>query len=425
MTRVLARNTTRTSRADTPCTAPRKARASTLRPAGRTSRAFVVAFIARPAFALVRAFALAGAIASTASALDAVGTRLPLEFRSWRIEDPDGSVETVSQLHVPLTVSVELEKHSRLVVETAGGRSLSSPTGEDDRSLGGLADARLQLYQDLPAASLLLFAGVELPAGVGALDPAELAVTRRIANPVLGMRQREYGGGLDWNVGAVWSTPLSEQTRLSFGLAGRLAGAYAVSESEADLEPGAQATATVDLSWRNQSWERRRRDIGGSVSYRIFSSDEQAGTVVFEEGAELHFETRATLPIGGSSWFTRASFVLKEENVSYGGAAGALAPRELAAGTGLWVDTAWRFPIGDSVRLGPDVRARTFDGNDLSAGEGDGWALEFGPSLDLGLGESSALQFRGAYALGSLGRDDRAADLTGFVLGVGANFRLR
>ena len=378
-----------------------------------------------PWLAVGLAFAGLSLFASAAAALDRVGTRMPLEFRSWKIEDPDGVSETVSQLHIPLTVTFEMRKSSRLVVETAGGRSLSSPSGEDDRTLAGLADARIQVYQDVPTASLLLFAGAELPAGVGALDPEELALTRRIANPVLGMRQRQYGGGLDWNVGAVWSGRVSDRTRVSVGLAGRLAGAYAVSENEADLEPGAQATATLDLSWRNQNWERSRREFGGSVSYRIFGSDEQGGTVVFEEGAETHLELRSTLPTGSSSWHSRVSFVMKEENVAYGGSDGALAPRDLAAGTGLWLDTAWRVPLGDSFRLGPELRARTFDGNDLDEGVSDGWALELGPSFEFGVGEESALQLRAAYMTGQLGRGDAKADLTGFALGLGASLRLR
>ena len=376
---------------------------------------------------MMRAVLTAGLLMAVASAqaaaVDRVGTRVPVEFRSWKVENPGGGEETISQFHVPLAVTFELAQATHLVVATSGGSSRMTESGVGDRTLGGFSDTEIQIYQNVPRASLLLFAGVQLPSGVRALSPDEIEVTRRIANPILGMSVRQYGRGLDVNVGAVWSHLLRERTRFSFGAHARFCGAYEVAEGIADLEPGHQAAVTVDLLWKNEEWERLRRSVGLSASVRVFGSDEQAGEVVFEEGTEVRLEGRATLPLRGADWQTQVSAVLKEDNTSYDRSGTLLLPRPLASGTGIWLDSSVLVPWGRSSGIGPEVRARSFDGNGIE--NGDGWALELGPLLSLAVGAENRIDLRGAFLLGRMGKGAETYDLSGFAVGLGTSWRLR
>lgn len=374
--------------------------------------------------AMIRAALLGGGVLTAlvvgpAAAFEGAGTRLPVEFRSWTIESPEGGEETLTQLHAPLTVTLDLAPVTRLVLATAGGRSALESAGASRADLGGLAGTELQIYQSLPRAGLLLFGGLRLPSAVDALDPDEIRVTQGIANPILGMHLRQYGNGLDLNLGVVWSRPLDARTRLSLGVAGRFSGAYEVEAGTAEFEPGPQLSATADLAWRNESWERHRRSLGLAASVRLFGRDEQGGDVVFEEGSEVSVEGRSLLPAAGAVWQLRLAAVLKGENTSFDRAGRVAIPRELAAGTGLWLESGLRW--GERVSYGPELRVRSFAGNDVEYG--DGFALELGPAVGLAVGAESSIEVRGAYLVGRMDANDGDADLRGFALGVGTSWR--
>src|SRR5690606_26328416 len=114
------------------------------------------------------------------------------EYRSWSLETRDGQELDVSQIYVPIVGTVAIRPSTRFVISTAGAHSqLESRSGNE--SLSGMADAKLQIYQNLVHDRLVLLGGVNLPVGKRELSRDELEVMQALAHPLLGMRLKQYG----------------------------------------------------------------------------------------------------------------------------------------------------------------------------------------------------------------------------------------
>ena len=144
------------------------------------------------------------------------------QFMQYRLGAPAN--ETVSQLAIPLFVSMPLSSHLTVDIGTSYARSLS--TGDNGRSeLNGLTDTQVRGNLTLGSDYVVLTAGLNLPTGTSGVTLDQFAVASRIANDFLAFPIANMGTGFAGTGGIAVARPLGDWN-LGLGAAIRRATSY-------------------------------------------------------------------------------------------------------------------------------------------------------------------------------------------------------
>jgi hypothetical protein len=353
--------------------------------------------------------------------------RSPGEFRSWSLKDSTGAKETLSQFYFPVVATVHAGPTTEVVLSGAGASASLDPGSGGSSSLGGISDAQLQVFQRLSQGKLLLFGGISLPSGKTELSPEELEVSRALSHPLLGMRMRSYGDGLDLNGGAGWWVPFRPGWRLGLGAGAKLPGSYTLLQGGGSYQPAPQGAVSLALETQNARWAESPRSAKLGFTYRFYGTDQLANTDVFQEGNELEIGLAGRIGLGALQCFAGSQVVIKNDNVSLMDQAGR-AIEALKSNPGTSVRTRlglWR-PLSERLQLGARAVWRHFgqsDRQDYRRRSINGDTFGVGPQLQLAVGGQHSLNLGALYLTGTAGEGNDQVDLSGYAVSFGFTFR--
>ena len=325
-----------------------------------------------------------------------VSVRMPIEFRTWKIEQSGVPDVRISTWSVPWISTIALSSRSALVIS---GEGLSTNLTRPDQRLDDLSEVAAQLRHEFSGLPLTWMASVAGPGTQPDVSADSREIREWLSHPLLATREQHLGRGIDLGSAAIWSPPLGNRGRLAFGLGVEVPGSYKVGEI-ADYRPGAELSASLGLEWRltTHSSDAFLFRLTG----RTFGRDEMDDDSGIREGDQLDASLRTFHSFG--SWRLNAS---TQASWKGNGERSDLDLFEVRSPGWLGAaDFSWIY-LGAPWQAGLRAEARRFDGARDDARYG--WSAGVGPVLSAG----RRLRFR-AEALYLQSRwEDGNADATG------------
>ncbi len=325
----------------------------------------------RPSWCTAFAFAFALSL-STGSAHAALsgGVRVPAQFRSWTSEAKDGTSVTYSQFVVPFVSTVHLDEATRIVVS---GKAANSGA---DLELGGMADARFDLFRSFADKRVLFVLGAGLPSGGDGLEEADRATSARMASPVLGFAVPEHGSGFDLSAAVAVQSALSRTWSLGASAGYNYRGEYNVFREDDSYDPSDEVRFSLGVKAKSPFGDGSvRHGLDATVSYRVLGDDEVGGEKVFREGNYVLAD--------GGFWFSSSS-VAGRADVYFGREDTHeifinSVPTEIDAGNSLRARVGSEYRVGGPWWLGFSSEWSRFSGSEESTRDGSGFGV--GPTL--------------------------------------------
>jgi hypothetical protein len=313
---------------------------------------------------------------------------------------PDsGQTRTVSQFNLPVDATVQLGRHSKLVLCSEGAWANYGPEGEASASLNGTSDIGVQAIHEVPSRRLFLLGGVNIPSGKKKLSPDEMNVGRALGNPLLGFRLKEYGQGLDFNLGATASLPVGGPWKLGMGLGYVHHGPYSLSAEGERFRPTPEGTVSVGLQITGAG---PGDAVGSSECFavlRVLGKDQLGSRTILDEGNELLLQARGDVRWTGLRTFALARLLLKGHNRVFSGNGDQVQTQVRETGTGTLARLGLEKPLSPRFRARINGEWYHFSGSDNPTDKGNTYG--FGPGLKFSAGESSQLDLVLSYLMGS------------------------
>lgn len=346
-------------------------------------------------------------------------SRLPAEYRAWKIETRGGQELEISQVYIPIVGTLAIQPATRLVVSAAAGHSqfdrpVVSTEGEvgpnESDALTGATDVKLQIYQKVWRERLVLLGGVNLPTGKRELSREELEVMQAAAHPLLGMRLKQYGRGLDLNAGAALSIPVDRGLEVGLGAGYLLSGKYTLAENGQEYEPTPEASASVAVEMTSPG---REHTMQFRVTGRLYQEDQLAGRKIFEEGDQLEAALRGSVRNGRvrSSLVTQVVWKKDDNGFGLSGPVGRVSTT--TPGTGIMAHASALYAVNEILDAGIAGDWKRFQVSDVADYNGDAFGV--GPSFGVRVGSGSA-RVEGLVLTGSAGENSGELDLSGFAI---------
>lgn len=247
---------------------------------------------------LVAALA-AGALATAARPAAAQSVfdselRLAPQYMQYHVKAP--TEETISELAIPVFVSVPMGSRFTMDVGTAYARArVTAPNGSASE-INGLTDTQLRGNLTLGTDFVILTAGLNLPTGKSAVTLDQLSAAGRIGNDFLAFPVSNMGSGFTGTGGIAVARPLGAWN-IGFGGAVRRSASYSpfnVPGETLSFHPGNEYRARVGVD----------RTVGAgrvalAVTYSAFGNDEAGGTR-YSTGDRVITQTVYTSSLGGA-----------------------------------------------------------------------------------------------------------------------------
>lgn len=365
------------------------------------------------AFVATAACCAALVLASGTSALASVGVsvRAPVEYRSWTTTSAGSGERTIRQMYAPLITTLRFTPQLDCVIGM-GFHSSETDSSGSSTQLNGATDISLQGFYRPLGERLLILGGVNLPTGERELSREELLLTSRLSHPLLGMRLRQPGKGLDWNGGLAWSLPLNDRSRLGLGAGVLLPGSYSFVDQEPEFEPTPQGSVSLGLQFGKRDEETSTGQLGLQATYRVYANDQLGGKDAFAEGDQVELTLQARRTFDRVRTLLFAQGITKQKNEAYVESAENLTVRESEPGTWASMRLSFAYAFAPRIEAGIDGDWKHLNGSDLEGRNGD--VIGGGPTFAFGLAGGHWLRFRGTYSTGSAGEGPSSIDLTGF-----------
>lgn len=234
--------------------------------------------------------ALAAVAAPTAGAQSIFDTELRLapQFVQYEIKSP--SNEKISELAIPVFVSIPFGSRFTFDVGTAYARARVT-TGAAVSEINGLTDTQLRGNLTLGSDFVVLTGGVNLPTGQSTVGLEQLTAAGRIGSDFLAFPISNMGTGLATTGGIAIARPIGNWN-IGFGGAFRRSASYepfnTPGETPLRFQPGNEVRGRIGV---DRGVRRGRLTLG--VTYSAFG-DDAAGTSVYNTGNRVIAQTILT-----------------------------------------------------------------------------------------------------------------------------------
>ncbi|MDB4899147.1 MAG: hypothetical protein JWN53_955 [Gemmatimonadetes bacterium] len=248
--------------------------------------------IGRATMAAALAAALTAPVAGAQSVFESEARVAPQYLQYW-LGAP--SNETISQLAIPLFVSVPITPSFTFDVGTAYARSrVSSDRGTSE--ISGLTDTQIRGNLTLGSDFVVLTAGINLPTGHRSVTLDEFATASRIASDFLSFPISNVGAGYSGTGGLAVARPLGVWNA-GFGFAVRRSNSYEpfnIPEQSLRYQPGHAYRARFGL-------DRAAGDgrVALGLTYSAFGQDD-AGGARFRTGNRVVMQSVYTKAVDGN-----------------------------------------------------------------------------------------------------------------------------
>ncbi len=220
--------------------------------------------------------------------------RLAPQYMQYHIKAP--TEETISELAIPVFVSVPMGSRFTMDVGTAYARArVTAPNGSSSE-INGLTDTQLRGNLTLGTDFIILTAGLNLPTGKSAVTLEQLSAAGRIGNDFLAFPVSNMGSGFAGTGGIAVARPLGAWN-VGFGGAVRRSASYSpfnVPGETLSFQPGNEYRARLGID----------RTVGAgrlalAVTYSAFGNDDAGGTR-YSTGNRVITQTVYTSSLGGA-----------------------------------------------------------------------------------------------------------------------------
>jgi hypothetical protein len=218
------------------------------------------------------ALAIAGAPTAEAQSVLDAELRLAPQFVRYQVHSP--ADETISELAVPLFVTIPAGSRLTFDVGTAYARAVVT-SGAERSEIRGLSDTQIRGNLTLGSDLVVLTAGVSLPTGDASITLEQLAAAGRIGNDFLAFPVSNMGTGLAATGGIAVAYPVG-LWNLGIGAAARRSASYEpfdVPGQRFRYQPGNEVRARLGVDRPVASGR-----IALGVTYSVFGRDEAAGS---------------------------------------------------------------------------------------------------------------------------------------------------
>jgi len=333
---------------------------------------------------------------------------LQLIYSSWSVDDGD-SRRDISQVTVPASGFVPLRNNfeARFYIANAAN---SMTWQNDDYTLNGISDFRVQFSHAFYDDRLLASFGVNLPIGKKELTADEdRAIVESLADNYLSFPLRRLGEGFGFQA-LVGTATMIGTVRFGSGLAFQYNGSYSPYRDVEEYDPGDEFSLNISADVG-----RGRSSFNGDIIYSLFTKDRLAGNDVLKQSPRLdlrfgwNFDNRLYLVN------TNARFLVRGHHERYDVENG-----ELIDNLKLYGD---EFLLNGAVTFHPfrfwyatptlEFKAVTSNENEL----GDATVFGLGGNIARQIGDDISLNAGFKYFVGSA--DAGALDITGFQLTTG------
>lgn len=243
-------------------------------------------------FALLAGAGLVSAPVRAQSVLDGE-LRLAPQFMRYELKAPTN--ETISQLAIPVFVSIPISARFTFDVGTSYTR-VRATTSSAVSEISGLTDTQLRGNLTLGSDFVVVTGGLNLPTGKSSVTLDQVAAAGRIGNDFLAFPISNMGTGFGATGGIAVARPLGEWN-IGFGGAVRHSASYepySVQGTTLRFQPGNEYRARVGV---DRPVRAGRVALG--VTYSTFG-DDAAGASIYNTGDRIIAQAVVSSSIAGS-----------------------------------------------------------------------------------------------------------------------------
>jgi hypothetical protein len=325
-------------------------------------------------------------------------------YSSWSVEDSAQKTD-ITQIGFPVRLFLPLQDNLEADVYVATS-SNSMDQGENDYSLSGLGDLRVQFNRSFSDDQLLVSVGVNLPTGKTKLTrDGETPVLQMLTANYLSFSQRRFGEGFGFNI-LLGGARMIGVLRCGAGLSYRYIGKYDPYEGVEEYDPGDLISFNAGADWENGPTM-----ISGNVVFSMYGKDKWNDREVFRESSQIGFGLSVSHNPEGSRAGGSLGYIARGRNSVY-------TPKEsklkiYGNELSLAGDLLWLPPSGWSY--GPNAVLRLIAKNEQ--GFGSSTIFGFGGTVGRKLGDTGSLEVSLRYFTGSA--DGGNTDVSGLQISTG------
>lgn len=340
-------------------------------------------------------------------------------YSSWSADS--GNVESsISQFFIPVSGMIPLKDNLEMrfyAATTSNDLNATYAVGavEEDYSLSGINDMRLQINRSLSDDRLLVSLGLSLPTGKKGLNlTEELPVMSALSSNYLDFPIRRLGEGMGINL-ILGGATYSGDARLGGTIMYQVNGEYEPYKDGGDYNPG-------DFLTINGGWEKAGENSALSLnaSYTIYGTDKADGQESFKSGNSLSLSAAMTSGSENMKYTGAIGYLLRDRNTRYKLDTNSEAYKlnqlklygnEFNIAGGLSILTQ------NEMIISPHIRLHIIGDDESSDADGSATIIGIGSGLARNIGEGVNMDVNITYFTGTaLGGD---VDLSGFQLGIG------
>ena len=337
-------------------------------------------------------------------------------FESYEFsQDLGSSVDRVSELSLPLTLSAQLGPRTTLVIATGFARVSVTGQGQETSLVRGVLDTELRLAYQAVRDRVTVFATSSFPTGMGSVGPSKLSILNVLASDVIGFSSANLGRGGAVGGGIAVSAPVG---RMALGVAASYTanGTYQpVRGQPGEFRPGGEMR--VRLGFEGPIAQRSFLQTSAIFTHR--GEDEVSGASQPSVGNTFSASVSLNQGLGAT---TLTLYVFDLYRSASGLVQTAVGTVFLNRGNLFAGGAQWSFPLASGTSVTPRVEIRDSKGDTggsrtgfLRGLERQGRTTRFGVDLRHRIGQRQAVVLRGGRLTGSvvdnMGMD---IDVTGY-----------
>ncbi len=345
---------------------------------------------------------------------------LTFTYSYWKMEQ-DTLETTLNQFVVPVSGFIPLQDNLEMQLFISSA-SNSMDIINDNVSLSGLSDLRMQINKSLKEDRLLLSGGINLPTGKKKLDGEGQLVQLALSQNFLDVPLRRLGEGFGFNL-LIGGAQSFDNVNIGGGITYQYIGSYDPYEGVADYNPGDMVSINGGIDIAGE-----QNIISIDAVYSLYTDDKFTDTKVFRQSPTFDFRFRITHRMSSGNILKGSlRYVLRGNNKLY---TTDTSQQEIISslqlfGNELFVSGGYTFTAMNQWQVTPSAELHMISSNDDELGPTqleNSSVFGFGLIAERPVGEKISLFAGGKYFTGSA--DGGNIDLTGlqFTGGLSATF---
>jgi hypothetical protein len=331
-------------------------------------------------------------------------TSLQLIYTGWTLEN-DTLKTDISQLMLPLGGYVALKDNMDANIYIANSSTqLVSP--EQNYTLSGTGDIRIQVNHSFYNDALLLSGGINLPVGKKKLSLSnELIIMDYLSKDYLSFPMNRFGEGFGLNL-LLGGAKMFGEFKCGGGLLYQFNGSYEPYNNGLDYNPGDMFSINAGTEWQKDSYI-----LTGDIIGTIYTTDKLDNKKAFKQSPQADLRLGGIYKKESYNLGLNLRYLLRGRNTRYGQKE-IIVEQLKVYGNEFDISGKASLLFGDNWTFNPLVELKIIAENEDNFGNSK--IIGTGASLDKQIDKHVAYGFGFEYLLGTTNAGD--IDLTGYRL---------